>query len=185
MSRRFALFASAVGHCGIAWGDDGIVGVSLPEGNEAATRARMRRRFAPATEAPPPPQVQEAIDGIVALLRGEASDLSGIRLDVREVAPFQRRVYEVARTIPPGATMSYGEIANQLGDPGAARSVGHALGTNPFTIVVPCHRVLAAGGKMGGFSAYGGVDTKVRLLAIEGALSNAPGLFDDQESMSR
>jgi methylated-DNA-[protein]-cysteine S-methyltransferase len=180
----FALFASAVGHCGIAWGDAGIVGVNLPEGNEAATRARMRRRFAPATEVAPPPEVQKAIAGIVALLRGERVDLSDIRLDMDEVAPFQRRVYQIARGIPPGATMSYGEIATQLGEPGAARSVGHALGTNPFTIVVPCHRVLAAGGKMGGFSAYGGVETKIKLLAIEGALSSAPGLFDDQELLS-
>jgi methylated-DNA-[protein]-cysteine S-methyltransferase len=185
MTLGYALFASAVGHCGIAWSDEGIVGVNLPEANEAATRARMRRRFAPATEAVPPPQVQQAIDGIVALLRGEAVALADIRLDMREVAPFQRKVYEVARGIPPGATMSYGEIAARIGDPGAARSVGHALGTNPFTIVVPCHRVLAADGKMGGFSAYGGVDTKVKLLAIEGALSNSPGLFDDQESMAR
>ena len=179
MTRGFALFATAVGPCGIAWGDGGIVGVNLPEGDEATTRARLRRRFAPAIESAPPPEVQRAIDAIVALLRGEHADLSGIRLDMSEVPPFQRRVYEAAREIPPGSTLSYGEIARRIGDPGAARSVGHALGRNPFTIVVPCHRVLAAGDKPGGFSAYGGVTTKLQLLAIEGALRSEPGLFDD------
>jgi methylated-DNA-[protein]-cysteine S-methyltransferase len=179
MIRGFALFATAVGPCAIAWGDAGIVGVNLPEGDEAATRARMRRRFAPAAESPPPPEVQAAIDSIVALLRGERVDLSGIRLDMRDVPAFQRRVYDIAREIPPGSTQSYGEIARRLGDPGAARSVGHALGRNPFTIVVPCHRVLAAGDKPGGFSAHGGVTTKLQLLAIEGALRKEPGLFDE------
>ena len=180
MTRGFTLFATAVGPCGIAWGDDGIVGVNLPEGDEAATRSRLRRRFAPAPECAAPPDVQHAIDAIVALLRGERVDLSGIRLDMSDVPPFQRRVYEAAREIPPGSTLSYGEIARRIGDPGAARSVGHALGRNPFTIVVPCHRVLAAGDKPGGFSAYGGVTTKLQLLAIEGALSNEPGLFDGE-----
>ncbi|HMC16437.1 MAG TPA: methylated-DNA--[protein]-cysteine S-methyltransferase [Albitalea sp.] len=183
MTRGFALFATAVGPCGIAWGDGGIVGVNLPEGDEAATRDRLRRRFAPARECAPPPEVQQAIDAIVALLRGERVELAGIRLDMRDVPPFQRRVYEAAREIAPGSTLSYGDIARRLGDPGAARSVGHALGRNPFTIVVPCHGVLAAGDKPGGFSAYGGVTTKLQLLAIEGALGNEPGLFDAESPL--
>jgi methylated-DNA-[protein]-cysteine S-methyltransferase len=112
--------------------------------------------------------VQQAIDQIVALLRGEPSDLEGITLDMDDVPPFRRRVYEVVRSIPPGETMSYGEVAEEVGSPGAARAVGQALGRNPFAIVVPCHRVLAAGGKAGGFSANGGVSTKLRMLAIEG-----------------
>ena len=87
-----------------------------------------------------------------------------------------RRVYEVARTIPPGATLTYGEIAARLELPGAARDVGQALGRNPFPLVVPCHRVVAAGGRLGGFSARGGAATKRRLLAIEGAI--APDLFE-------
>lgn len=178
MSRGFALFDTALGVCGIAWSEHGIVGVNLPEGDAAATRSRLRRRFAPATEQPAPPHIRRAIDDIVALLRGEAVDLSGHELDMTGVPAFQRRVYEAARGIAPGSTLSYGEIATQLGEPGAARSVGYALGRNPFTIIVPCHRVLAAGGKLGGFSAHGGVATKERLLAIEGALRVPAGLFD-------
>src|SRR4029079_6784817 len=102
----------------------------------------------------------------------EAAELSAIALDMAQVPPFHRRVYEVARTIPPGATLSYGEIATRLGVPGSARAVGQALGRNPFAIVVPCHRVLAAGGKMGGFSANGGIGTKLRMLSIESAKVN-------------
>jgi methylated-DNA-[protein]-cysteine S-methyltransferase len=163
----FTLFDTAIGRCGIVWGGRGIVGVQLPEGREPETRARMLRRFPSAQEAAPPPDVQRALDGIVALLRGEVSPLESVPLDMEGVPQFHRRVYDVARTIPPGKTLSYGDIATRLGAPGSARAVGHALGHNPFAIVVPCHRVLAAGGKMGGFSAGGGVATKLRLLSIE------------------
>ena len=113
--------------------------------------------------------MQRAVEGIVALLGGEPSDLSAVALDMEDVPRFHQRVYELARTIPAGATLSYGDIAARLGAPGSARAVGQALGRNPFAIVVPCHRVLAAGGKLGGFSANGGVATKLRLLSIEGA----------------
>lgn len=174
-----ALFDTAIGRCAIAWGARGVAGVQLPEAREAATRARMLRRFPDAREAPPPPDVQRAIDGIVALLRGEPSDLSTVALDLAGVPPFDRRVYEVARTIAPGATLTYGDIAARLGAPDEARAVGHALGQNPFAIIVPCHRVLAASGKPGGFSAHGGITTKLRLLSIEGAsTSDQPTLFD-------
>jgi O-6-methylguanine DNA methyltransferase len=168
-----------IGRCGIAWGARGVVGVQLPEAREPATRARLRQRFPAAREATPPRDVQRALDGITALLHGESSDLSAVALDMDHVPPFHRRVYEAARMIPPGATLAYGEIAARLGAPGAARAVGQALGRNPFAIVVPCHRVLAAGGKVGGFSANGGVTTKLRLLGIEGAQAGGqPGLFD-------
>jgi O-6-methylguanine DNA methyltransferase len=175
----FTLFETAIGRCGIAWGGRGIAGVQLPEASELDTRAHMLRRFPDARQAAPPPEVQRALDGIVALLSGEASDLSDIVLDMDRVPPFDRRVYEVARTIPPGATISYGDIAARLGVPGASRAVGRALGRNPFAIVVPCHRVVAADGKVGGFSANGGIATKLRLLSIEGTqASGAPTLFD-------
>jgi methylated-DNA-[protein]-cysteine S-methyltransferase len=176
----FTFFDTAVGRCGIAWGGRGVIAVLLPERSEGAARTRLLRRLPKAREAPPPPDIQRAIDGIVALLGGASCDLSDVALDMEEVPAFNRRVYEIARAIPPGATLSYGEIATRLGDPRAARDVGQALGKNPFPIVVPCHRVLAAGGKLGGFSARGGVATKLRLLEIEGALtSGEPMLFDE------
>jgi methylated-DNA-[protein]-cysteine S-methyltransferase len=176
----FTIFETMIGACGIAWGERGIVAVQLPEANEQKTRTRLQRRFPEAREIPPTPEVQRAIEGIVALLRGEASDLSAVVLDVEDLPAFNRRVYEVARAIPPGATLSYGEIAARLGEPPqAARDVGQALGQNPIPIIVPCHRVLAANGKPGGFSASGGVTTKLRLLTIEGAkTSDKPSLFE-------
>ena len=176
----FALFDTPIGRCGIAWGPRGVLGVQLPEGRELKTRARMAERFPAAAEAPPPPEVQQAIDAVIALLRGESPDLSTIALDMHAVPPFHRRVYEAARSIAPGETLSYGEIAQRIGAPGAARAVGQALGRNPFAIVVPCHRVLAAGGRMGGFSANGGIATKLRMLSIErgqAALFQGDGAF--------
>ncbi len=165
----FALFDTALGRFGIAWSEAGVAGVQLPESREDATRARLRRRFPEAREAPPPADVARAQDGIAALLRGERRDLSAIALDMDRVPPFHRRVYEVTRTIPAGATLSYGEVAARAGAPGSAPAVGQALGRNPFAILVPCHRVLAAGGRIGGFSASGGVATKLRLLSLESA----------------
>src|SRR5262245_4328438 len=117
----FALFDTAIGACGVVWSEHGIAGVQLPEAGERATRVRLQRRFAEAREQAPPAEVQHAIDGIVALLRGEKVDLTDINLDLGAVDAFQRRVYEVARTIQPGSTLSYGEIASRLGDPAAAR----------------------------------------------------------------
>jgi len=165
--RGFALFDTAVGTCAAAWSDRGLVGVQLPESSAADTRARVIERFPTATELIPLPDVQHAIERIVALLQGAPVDLSGLPIDMDDVPAFDRRVYEVARTIPPGSTLTYGAIAAALGAPGAARSVGRALGRNPLAIVVPCHRVVAADGKPGGFSAGGGVATKLRLLSIE------------------
>jgi methylated-DNA-[protein]-cysteine S-methyltransferase len=163
-----ALFPTAIGAMGIAWSKRGVAGVFLPEASEAATRRRIARRFPRACESAPPADVQRAIDAIAALLRGERADLSAIALDMQAVPELHRRIYAVARTISPGATLSYGEIAARLGDRQLARDVGAALARNPFSIVVPCHRVLAADGKLGGFSARGGTETKLRLLSIEG-----------------
>ena len=169
----FTFFDTPIGRCALGWGERGIVAVQLPEARPAQTRARLLKRLPDAREAPPPPEVAKTLRQIQALMRGEASDLTNILLDMDGVPPFHRRVYEMARTIPPGRTLSYGEIASRLDVPGSARAVGQALGRNPFPIIVPCHRVLAAGGKLGGFSANGGVSTKVRLLAIEGARMGA------------
>ena len=119
-------------------------------------------------EAPPPTEIECVIDAIIALLSGTPSDLSDVPVNMDSVPEFNRRVYEITRKIPYGDTRTYGAIATLLGEPHAARAVGKALGENPFPIVIPCHRVVAAGGKTGGFSARGGVGTKLRLLAIEG-----------------
>jgi methylated-DNA-[protein]-cysteine S-methyltransferase len=143
--------------------------VWLPEQTDLETRARVARRFPKASELAPPPLVAHAIEGIVALLEGESRDLTDIPLDFEEIPEFHRRVYDVARTIKPGTTLSYGEVASRVGEPDAARAVGQALGRNPIPIIVPCHRVLAADGGTGGFSAPGGTATKLQLLAIEGA----------------
>ncbi len=178
----FALFDTAIGPCGIAWDEAGLVGVQLPEANQDAARARLARRFAQSSEETPPPDVQAAIDAIKALLAGEPRDLADIPLNMDRVPAFNREVYDVARSIPPGGTLSYGEIAARIGQPDAAREVGVAMGRNPFPIVVPCHRVLAAGGKIGGFSAHGGIQAKRKLLAIESVHAkgeaDAPTLFD-------
>lgn len=174
-----ALFDTPIGPCGVTWSERGIAGVQLPERSESATLERLRRRFPTVSQAAPPDHVQPAIDGIVAVLRGEHRDLSDIALDMAGISDFQQRVYAVARSIPPGATLSYGEIAERLGDRTMAREVGEAMGQNPFPIIVPCHRVMAAGGKVGGFSAAGGITTKLKLLNIEGAqVGEAPTLFD-------
>ncbi len=138
------------------------------------------QRYVRAREAAPPADVQRAIEAIAALLDGEPKDLCAVALDMDGIAEFDRRVYEAARAIPAGATLSYGELAARLGERALAREVGQALGRNPFPIIVPCHRVLAAGAKAGGFSANGGVATKLALLTIERArTSDAPTLFDE------
>ncbi len=161
----FALFDTPIGICAIAWSGRGITGLQLPEPTPVATRARVKRRWPDAVEAASVPAgVQRALDRVQALLAGGTVDLADIPLDLEAAPEFHRKVYEVARTIPPGHTMTYGEIARRLGVPHESREVGQALGKNPVAIIVPC-----ADGKMGGFSANGGVSTKRRMLEIEGA----------------
>lgn len=183
MTPGFALFDTKIGRCGVAWGENGLLGVQLPEANDAHTRARIQQKAPGAEERSPPPDIQRACDTMARLLQGEKCDLSFIKVDMSRVPDFNRTVYDVARTIEPGETLTYGDIAVRLGDKLLARSIGQALGQNPFPIVIPCHRVLAANGKTGGFSANGGVTTKFRMLAIEGAKiaqkdEDSPMLFD-------
>jgi methylated-DNA-[protein]-cysteine S-methyltransferase len=176
---HFAIFDSAIGRCGLVWGDRGIKAVQLPMGSETKTRGRIRQRFGDLAEASPPAEVQAAIEGMVELLAGKPNDLRDVMLDLDGVPEFNRGVYAIARAIPPGKTLTYGDIAKRLGGVELSRDVGQALGHNPCPIVVPCHRVLAAGDKPGGFSANGGVVTKLKMLAIEGAVVNyTPSLFD-------
>lgn len=173
------IFDTPIGPCGIAWGPRGVTAVSFPERDVARTEKRLRQKCPQANPADPPPHIRSAIADILALLNGEKRDLTHIAVDDSAIPDFNRRVYALARTIPPGQTKSYGELAKALGDPLLARDVGTALGQNPTPIIVPCHRVLAANGKTGGFSAPGGVDTKMRVLTIEGAQPGGPTLFDD------
>ena len=175
---KFTLFQTSIGCCGIVWSGHGIAGVQIAEKSEQAARNHLVRRYPGAYAAAPPPDVERAIGDIVALLNGGRRELNHITLNLDGVPDFNRRVYDVARSIRPGETLSYGEIAARLGDVTLARDVAQALSQNPFPVIVPCHRVVAAGGKMGGFSAPGGVRTKLRMLSIEGAQYGAPMLFD-------
>jgi len=176
----YALFDTAIGRCGIAWTGAGVAAVQIPEASDGATRDRLVHGLEPpVAEGDPPPAVRRAVDGIVALLTGEVDDLRDVVLDDARVGEFDRRVYAAARDVPQGETATYGEIAARIGAPGEARAVGKSLGRNPFPLVVPCHRVVGADGRLVGFSAGSGVATKVRILALEGAkVSRTPSLFD-------
>jgi methylated-DNA-[protein]-cysteine S-methyltransferase len=177
--RGYTVFDTSVGRCGIAWGDLGVLGVQLPEAREIETRRRLFQLFPDARELRPPPEIQSAIDGIAALLRGKVADLSDVRLDVTGIPPFNARVYEFTRSIPRGETLTFGDVAARLKASGAVHSVAQAISKNPFMIIVPCHRVLEAGGYADRISANGGSISKRRLLSIEGA--GSPGsktLFD-------
>ncbi len=160
------IFATALGPCGIAWRGEGIVGLQLSEGDHGATLARLRKRFPDLNETAATGVITASETAIIALLAGGNPDLDFIQLDMQGVPEFHQRVYAIARAIPRGTTLTYGDLARQLGDVALSRAVGQALGANPFAPVVPCHRVLAADG-LGGFSAHGGGDTKLRMLAIE------------------
>src|SRR5260370_747399 len=144
--RGYTIFDTMIGRCGIAWGDSGVIGVQLPEAREIETRRRLFRLYPEARELRPPLNVELAIEGIVALLRGDAADLSEVMLDMTGIPAFNARVYAFTRTIPRGETRTYGEVASSLRASGAVHSVAQAISRNPFMIVVPCHRVLEAGG---------------------------------------
>lgn len=178
-----ALFDTAIGRCGIAWRGDRLRAVQLPERDDRTTIHRLTSRVpglaADQAPAEPPPRVVQAMGAMAALLEGRRDQLLDIELDLEGIGPFELSVYEVTRAIPPGETLTYGEVARRLGDPGAARAVGRALGANPLPIVIPCHRVLGAGGHLVGFSANGGTETKRRMLLIEGATAVPPSLFDN------
>lgn len=174
----WTLFDTAIGRCGIGWSAVGVTSVQLPGAGDGRTAARLAACTGTGRADPPPP-IRDAIDGIQRLLGGAGQDLGAVELDMSGVPAFNQSVYRLAREIGPGATTTYGELAGRLGDPLLAQDVGRALSQNPFPIVVPCHRVLAAGRKPGGFSAPGGVATKLRMLAIEGfRLDDQPSLFD-------
>jgi len=159
--RGYAVFDTAIGRCGVAWSDAGILGVQLPEAREIDTRRRLYRLYPEARELPPPPNVGRAIEGLMAALRGQACDLSDVTLDLEDIPPFSRRVYDCVRAIPRGETRTHSEIASSLRASGALNSVAQAIAKNPFVIIVPCHRVLeTAGDYADGMSPFGGTISK-------------------------
>ncbi len=183
-SQGWTPFDSALGGCAVAWGAHGILAMQLPEVDAPATQARLLKASGALAQATPPPEVARAIAAVQALLAGQLADLGAdacmesVALDMQRITDFQRRVYAATRRIPPGQTRTYGELASELGNKNSARAVGHALGLNPFAPIVPCHRVLGAAGKPCGFSAHGGVVTKLRMLQTEGAaLGGTDSLF--------
>lgn len=173
---HMSLFPTPIGVCGIAWSDDVVVATSLPDKTEGMTA----KRFGGASEAEPPDAIRRAVNAITGLLSGDRTDLNFIACDFSRLDPFAVSVYVETRAIAAGETLTYGEVAERLGDRRLAQRVGQALGRNRFPIIVPCHRVLGANGRLTGFSAPGGVGTKLRMLAIEGAqIAEPPGLFGD------
>ncbi|MBX9774887.1 MAG: methylated-DNA--[protein]-cysteine S-methyltransferase [Xanthobacteraceae bacterium] len=173
------VFDTAIGPCGVAWSARGLVAVQLPEQDIAATERRLAAKANSAGTAEPPPAVAAAIAGIMRYLAGEQVDFSTVAVDLDALDPFRQRLYASMRALSWGETTTYGELAKKLGatDWEGARDVGEAMGRNPVPVVIPCHRVLAAGGKLGGFSAHGGAKTKAKLLALEGVhLDGAPRL---------
>ena len=165
------LFDTAIGVCGIAWSERGLAGIQLPEKDRGATEKRLAAKTNSAGAAEPPRDVQALVEDIRRYLAGERVDFSAVPVDLEGLEPFRRKLYETMRAIGFGDTTTYGELARLAGlsaDWEAARDVGAAMGRNPVPLVIPCHRVLAAGKKIGGFSAHGGAKTKEKLLALEG-----------------
>jgi len=176
----YCLFETPLGACGIAWKEQGtshtppaVTFFQLPEATRSLTDARIAGSSGGRKARVPPPRIAGIIRKVQRHLRGDVQDFLDTVVDLDGAGPFARQVYETARKIPPGRTMSYGELATEMSRPTAARAVGQALGRNPIPLIIPCHRVLASGRKPGGFSAYGGVTTKARMLEIEGATTGA------------
>jgi len=178
-TRAFAVFATAIGECAISWSDDGLTGVWLPSSTTGALPRTVVRRHPDAVRGVASAELAELPGAIARLLAGERIDFDRVRLDLADADPFDARVYAAARGVPAGVVVSYGELAARIGGGATARDVGQALGRNRWPLVVPCHRIVASGRGLGGFSAPGGVATKQRLLAIERARrAGAADLFD-------
>lgn len=168
-SRHYAIFETAAGWCGIAWNEAGIVRFTLPASGEAEAERLMRRRMPDIGRSDPPPDIRKTMSDVERYFAGEPIDFSHVPLDLGPQEVFFAKVYDAVRRLGWGETTTYGAVARQLGaGPEAARYVGQAMAGNPVPLIVPCHRVLAAGNKIGGFSAPGGSDTKRRMLEMEG-----------------
>jgi len=168
VSQSYCVFEVTGGFCGIAWRGTAITRLCLPVGRAAATHMLLRR--APdSAPGSPPSEVAETVAAVQRYFRGERVDFSSARLEIGDQGGLQQRIYQALRKVGWGQTTTYGALANGLGaGPEAARDVGEAMARNPIPLIIPCHRVLAAGGKLGGFSAPGGTATKIRMLGLEG-----------------
>ena len=175
-AHHYLIFETAGGFCGIAWNDAGITRFQLPAKSAEATERSLLRRAAGAKPGAPTPEVAEAVAAVRRYFDGKETDFSRFKLDLGAQDPFFERIYAAARRVGWGHTTTYGALARELGaGPEAAHDVGQAMATNPVALIIPCHRVLAAGGKVGGFSAPGGSAAKIRMLALEGVhLEPAP-----------
>jgi len=168
MKNQFTLFDTAIGTCAISWRGKEITSMRLPEADETENKTVLYLRFRDSTEAKPNRYVKDVIKRITEHLDGHISDFKNVRLCMNDISPFSKRVYESLRNVQAGIIITYGELAGMAGSPKACRAVGRALATNPFAVLVPCHRVIASGNKIGGFSAFGRLDLKLRLLKLEG-----------------
>jgi methylated-DNA-[protein]-cysteine S-methyltransferase len=181
-AEHYALFDTVIGTCAIAWSERGVTRMQLPDRNRDAGEKRLLKRSPDATPAAEPlPHIARVIAQIQRYAAGEPVEFDDVILDIEGAEPFHRAVYDAARRVKWGETTTYGALGAKAGSQGDAREVGVALSRNPVTLIIPCHRVLAAGNKMGGFSAYGGTVTKERLLALEGVTVGEPvlpGLFE-------
>lgn len=175
---RFSTFETAYGWCAVAWSEKGIARFRLPDASERAVAARFRRFAAPGE---PPCVARDAIVRAIRYFEGEDVDFDDAPLDLTGVPDFALKLYQTIRALRRGETIAYGALAQRLGAPKeAARAVGQAMGANPIPLIIPCHRVLAAGGRIGGFSAPDGAKAKARMLAMEGVRLNGadPGQSD-------
>lgn len=173
--QQYLIFETAGGFCAIAWNDIGITRFQLPASTAEATGRNLLRRLHEAVPGTPPPDVQQAIDAAKRYFEGAEIDFSNLLLDLDGQDDFFQQVYAALRQVGWGQTTTYGALAKQLGaGPEAARDVGQAMAKNPVPLIIPCHRVLAAGGKVGGFSAPGGSTAKVRMLELEGVHTAPP-----------
>ncbi|HLJ69785.1 MAG TPA: methylated-DNA--[protein]-cysteine S-methyltransferase [Roseiarcus sp.] len=174
-AQRYFVFETAAGFCGLAWSQSGITRFQLPTRSAEATERLLRRRTPGAEPAAPPPEILEAAAAVKSYFEGEETDFSRFDLDLADQDDFFQRIYAAARQVGWGRTTTYGALAKALGaGPEAARDVGVAMAKNPVALIIPCHRVLAAGGKIGGFSAPGGAATKRRMLELEGVRLEPP-----------
>ena len=168
------LFATPIGTCGLGWTVRGVDRIELPAPDEASLHAALLRRTADRDGErefrSPPPAVRAVMRRLGRHLKGRSDDFTDVALDLGATSPFARRVYRALRRVPPGKTTTYAALARKAGQPGAARAVGRAVGANPLPLLVPCHRVIRADGKLGGFTAAGGARLKARILYAEGVI---------------